>query len=73
MAELTSEYLDKRLESLATKLTDHFDRKIDEQTEALARMVNSGFEEVYRRLDVREQVEQHGRDIEEIKRVLKLA
>ena len=72
MAELTTEYLDKKLEGLATKLTEHFDQKIDEQTEDLAHMVNSGFEEVYRRLDVREQVAQHSRDIEEIKRALKL-
>jgi hypothetical protein len=67
--ELTKEYFDQKL----VAQTEHFDQKIDEQTESLARMVQEGFAEVYRHLDVREQVQQHERDIEELKRALKLA
>ena len=84
MAELTAEYLDKKLaeqtqvltsyvDGKIEKQTEHFDQKIDEQSEALARMVNAGFEEVYRGLDVQEQLERHEQALQQIKQVLKLA
>ncbi len=38
----------------------------------LARITNGGFEEVYRPFDVRELVEQHTEQIEEIRRALNL-
>ena len=69
--ELTKEYFDQQIAKLATK--EYLDRKIDEQTESLARMVQEGFADLATRLDVREQVMQHEREIEGIKRVLKLA
>ena len=74
--ELTKEYFDERL----TAQTEHFDRKLDEQTESLARMVNAGFDavdarfaEVINLLDVRERLEKTERQVEEIRRTLKLA
>ena len=47
MSELTKEYFDQQLERLATK----------GQVEELAQMVNAGFEDVQRRLDVAERVQ----------------
>jgi hypothetical protein len=57
------------LTALESRITESVDRKIDD----LARMVQDGFADVAERLDVREQLEQHERDIESIKRALKLA
>ena len=42
-------------ETMATR------QDVRDATDELARMVNAGFEEAYRRLDVREQVERHER------------
>ena len=73
--------IDQRFEKLVTKRD--FDRSVHnlitetelveqtealtKQNEALAAMVQRGFDEVYRRLDVREQVARHDRDIRAIK------
>ena len=38
----------------------------------LARITNTGFAEIYQRLDVREQVEKHEHDIQELKKALDL-
>jgi predicted nucleotidyltransferase len=61
--ELSKEHFDEQVAKLATK----------EDVENLARMVQHGFADVTERLDIREQVEAHERDIEEIKRALRLA
>jgi len=71
MAELTKEYFDAELSKLPSK--DYLDEKINAQTEALARMVNAGFEEVYRRLDVHEDVDELRKQMDEVRRELKLA
>lgn len=87
MAELTTEYLDKKLEGLATKadlnglaskvdleqVEQRLEQKIDDQTEALARIVNAGFEEVYRRLDVWDEVQELQKQMQEVRSELKLA
>ena len=76
--ELTKDYFDQQVSKLATK--EYLDQKLADQTESLARMVNAGFEavdarfvEVINLLDVRERLEKTERQIEEIKRALKLA
>jgi archaellum component FlaC len=76
--EITKEYLDAQFAQLARdiggiKETMATRQDVRDATDELARMVNTGFEEVHRKLDVREQVEQHSREIQEIKRALKLA
>jgi hypothetical protein len=82
MAELTTEYLDKKFSEQTAALKSYVEERtaslatkqdVRDAADELARMVNAGFEEVYSRLDVREQVGQHSRDIQEIKRALKLA
>ena len=76
--EISKEYLDAQFAQLARdisviKETMATRQDVRDAADELARMVNTGFEEVYSRLDVREQVGQHSRDIQEIKRALKLA
>ena len=61
--ELTKEHFDQVTSGLATKeglaqQTEELKAYAREQTEELARMVNDGFEEVHRRLDVIAQVQQ---------------
>jgi hypothetical protein len=76
--EISKEYLDAQFAQLARDIGDIKEtmatrQDVRDAVDELARMVNAGFEEVYSRLDVREQVGQHARDIQEIKRTLKLA
>jgi hypothetical protein len=76
--EVTKEYLDAQFAQLARDIGGIKEimatrQDVRDATDELARIVNAGFEEVYRKLDVREQVEQHERDIQDIKRALKLA
>jgi hypothetical protein len=61
--ELTKEYFDQAISRLATKevlaeQTEELKGYAREQTEELARMVNQGFEDVHRRLDVIAQVQE---------------
>jgi AmiR/NasT family two-component response regulator len=76
--EVTKEYLDAQFAQLSRdisgiKETMATRQDLRDATDELARMVNAGFEEAYRRLDVREQVERHERVLQEIKQTLKLA
>ena len=64
MANLTDQSLKKILDSSLKEQDKRFDKKLDElrafvkeQDEELARMTNKGFEDVLRRLDVKERVE----------------
>jgi phosphopantetheine adenylyltransferase len=74
--EISKEYLDAQFAQLSRDIGG-----IKESVDELARMVNNEviepfnrrFDELEERLDVREQVGQHARDIQEIKRTLKLA
>ena len=54
MADLTKEYFDKTIKDLEVDLKSY----IKEENEELARMVNTGFEDVIKRLDFRERVEE---------------
>jgi hypothetical protein len=65
--EITKKYLDEQFSKLAMK------QDVRDAIDELARITNVGFDEVYRRLDVREQVEKHEHDIQELKRALNLA
>jgi len=65
--ELTKEYFDQQIAKLATK------EDVQDAVDDLARITNDGFGELYRRLDVREQVEEHEREIQDIKRALNIA
>jgi DNA anti-recombination protein RmuC len=67
MSDLTKEHFDEQLRRLVTK--DDLAQQLAQQTEALkayareqsedlARMVNEGFEDVHRRLDIIAQVQQ---------------
>lgn len=85
--ELTKEYFDSKLEGLATKadlerfatkddlatleqrLITHTDERVDE----LARMVQRGFEDITKRLDVRQEVQELKSQMHEVRRELNLA
>lgn len=54
MADLTKEYFDKQLNSQTKEIKLYVDEKIDD----LAVTVNKGFEDVIKRLDFRERVEE---------------
>lgn len=77
MSELTREYLDKKLDKLATKqdlkgevanLAQNFDDKID----SLARMVADGLEEIKKELDVKKKVDSLDKRIFHIEQALNI-
>lgn len=68
MANLTKEYFDKTIKDLKSELKSH----IDDKNEKLARMVNTGFEDVIKRLDVRERVESLERKMGKMEKALNL-
>jgi hypothetical protein len=75
MTELSKEYLDQKISSLATKQdlesqTKQLKAYADQQTEKLAVMVANGFEEVKELLDVRERVKHLEFAMEKIKEAL---
>ena len=53
MSELTKEHFDKKLDEQSEELKAY----TREQTEELAQMVSSGFDDIQRQLDVRERVQ----------------
>jgi hypothetical protein len=78
MAELSKEYFDQKLKSLATKedleaQTRELKSYTDQQTEKLAVMVADGFEEVKELLDVRERVKHLESDMQKIKEALHIS
>ena len=66
MSELTKEYLDKKLDKLATKediknldiKVDSLDAKIENEVANLAGMMSRRFDELEKKLDVRAEVDQ---------------
>ena len=88
MEGIPKEYFDEHMSKLAGEIgtikqtmatmkdLQQFEQNLktytDGKFEDLAGMVQRGFEEVYQRLDVREQLERHEHDIQDIKRALKL-
>lgn len=87
MEGITKEYFDEQMSTLVAKI-DGLDRIFDERLtaqtgelkaytnarfEELAGMVQRGFADLSEQLDMREQVEQHERDIQHIKQALNLA
>ncbi len=66
MTQLTKEHFDAQLKNLATK------DDLKTEIEQLAGMVERRFDEVERKLDVRDQVARHDRDIRTIKQALHL-
>jgi hypothetical protein len=78
MIELSKEYFDQKLKSLATKedleaQTRQLKSYIDQQTGKLAAMVADGFEEVKELLDVRERVKHLESDMQKIKEALHIS
>jgi hypothetical protein len=78
MAELSEEYFDQKLKSLATKgdlevQTKELKAYANQQTEKLAVMVADGFEEVKELLDVRERVKHLESDMQKIKEALNIS
>lgn len=78
MTELSKEYFDKKLDTLATKQdieaqTKELKTYTDQQVEKLATMVADGFEEVKELLDVRERVKQLESDMHKIKEALRIS
>ncbi|MDP3731369.1 MAG: hypothetical protein Q8R34_02645 [bacterium] len=84
MADLTKEYFDKQLKNLATKQDiNHLDKKIDNlkvyleshienKIGELAIAVNVGFEDVIKKLDVRERVEKLEQKMGKMEKALNL-
>ena len=68
MADLTKEYFDKTIKDLEVDLKSY----IKEENEELARMVNTGFEDVIKRLDFRERVEELERKMSKMEKALNL-
>jgi hypothetical protein len=56
MSELTREYFEQHLKEQLGAQTSELKAYAREQTEELARMVSSGFDDIRDRLDVRERV-----------------
>jgi len=68
MADLTKEYFDKTIKDLEVDLKSY----IKEENEELARMVNTGFEDVIKRLDFRERVEELERKMGKMEKALNM-
>lgn len=84
MSELTREYLDKKLDKLATKQdvvrletkiekeVEKLETKIETEVAELARITKNGFDEIKKELDVRKQVESRSLRIYQIERALNI-
>jgi hypothetical protein len=75
--EITKEYLDKQFGTLTADIATLKEgvatkQDVRDAVDELARITNAGFEAIYQRLDVREQVEKHEHDIQELKKALDL-
>ncbi len=57
MTMLTKEYLDKTLDKHSTRIEKKIEKKIEEEISSLAKIVAKGFDDITKRLDVRERVE----------------
>jgi hypothetical protein len=68
MANLTKEYFDKRLNNLEKGLKSHTEAEVDK----LADMVKRRFDEVERKLDVREKVERLEAQMKQVREALSL-
>jgi hypothetical protein len=73
--ELTKEYFDQALKTLATKdalvsTEQRIIKRIDEAQEELARMTAAGFEDIQSRLDVTEQVKTFERKFQRLEEAL---
>ncbi len=71
MTQLTKEHLDKALDKQTKELKGDL-AQVAGQVEDLAGMVQRRFDEIELKLDVREQVARHDRDIRAIKQALHL-
>jgi len=83
MSVLTEEYLDKKLTEQTRELKGYVDGRLEVQSQELkqhvseeiselARMVQEGFEEVQRKLDVREEVELLRKQMTEVRHAIGL-
>lgn len=88
MSDLTREYLDKKLDKLATKEdikgvkvsleakiekeVGRLETKIETEVAGLARITKNGLDEIKKELDVRKQVENHNRRIYQIEQALNI-
>ena len=68
MASLTKEYFDRKIGGVAKDLKSY----VNDKHKELARLVNAGFEDVIRRLDVRERVEKLERKVGRIMEAINL-
>jgi predicted component of type VI protein secretion system len=78
MTELSKEYFDQKIKSLATRedlevQTRQLKSYTDQQTEKLTAMVADGLEEVKELLDVRERVKQLEAYMQKIKEALRIS
>jgi hypothetical protein len=73
MAELTKEYFEEHLHKQLHSLEGNVVKVVKDSTEELARMVQVGFEDMQRRLDVREKVEKLEIDMVRVKSALNVA
>ncbi len=72
MANLTKEYFEEYLDKRLKDQTKDLKVSIKESQEELARMTSKGFEDVLKRLDVREQVERHDRILKKVTEALNI-
>lgn len=79
MTQLTKEYFDKTIRTQSKELkglmdnqSDKFRALVKSEIEELARITNKGFEDVIKRLDVRERVEKLERDMGKVREALNL-
>ena len=72
MANLTKEYFEEYLDKRLKDQTKDLKVSIKESQEELARMTSKGFEDVIKRLDVREQVERHDRILKKVTEALNI-
>jgi hypothetical protein len=75
MSDLTKEYFEQQISKLATKeLLEAQTKELKAHAEALqselARMVADGFEDVQRRLDVRDLIDAHDRKFQKLEEAL---
>jgi hypothetical protein len=68
MANLTKEYFDKRLNGLEKGIKSHTEAEVDK----LAGMVKRRFDEVERKLDVRDKVERLEAQMKQVREALSL-
>jgi len=68
MANLTKEYFDKKIGGVTKDLKSY----VNDKHEELARLVSAGFEDVIKRLDVRERVEKLEKNVGKIMEAINL-